>query len=393
MIESELDPYSEESLRNPHAQHAQLRDAGPVVWLSKYSIWAMARYEEVNSALRDHETFCSSAGVGISNFHHEEPWRPPSLLLEADPPAHTPVRSVVTRILTRQKLEVLRTSLEQKANVLIDELLEKGGNIDGVSELCELFPLQVFPDAVGLKSSDRHMLLPYADMAFNAFGPRNALLEESTKNAAPVAGWIADQCQRSALNETGFGAQIYAAADAGNITHEQAPLLVRSLLTAGMDTTIHGLGHTVHCLAANPEQWQKLRQNTELSRAALDEAVRLVSPVQTFYRTTTRAVDIGGTQIEKDQKVLLILASANRDPRRWERPDEYDIERETRGHVGFGAGIHMCVGQMLARLEAEVLLTALAKKVESIELLEAPDLRLNNTLHALARLPLRLKPV
>ncbi|MFK7978096.1 MAG: cytochrome P450 [Halioglobus sp.] len=389
LIESDLDPYSEESLRNPHAQHTQLRDAGSVVWLSKYAIWAMGRYEEVHSSLRDNETFCSSAGVGMSNFHHEKPWRQPSLLLEADPPAHTPVRSVVTRILTRKALESLRTSFEQKAKVLVDKLLIQR-DIDGVSDLSQVFPLQVFPDAVGLKSPDRHMLLPYADMAFNAFGPRNELLERSMKNAAPVAGWIAEQCQRSALNETGFGAQIYAAADAGTITHEQAPLLVRSLLTAGMDTTIHGLGHTLYCLAANPDQWQKLRNNTELSRAALDEAVRLLSPVQTFYRTTTREVNIGGTQIEKDQKVLLVLASANRDPRRWERPDEYDIERETRGHVGFGAGIHMCVGQMLARLEAEVLLTVLAEKVSSITLLKPPELRLNNTLHALANLPLRL---
>lgn len=389
MIESGFDPYSEESLLTPHDQHAQLRDAGPVVWLSKYSIWALARYEEVSTALRDWETFCSSAGAGMSNFHHEEPWRPPSLLLEADPPEHTPVRSVVTRILTRSALEALRASFEQKANVLVDELLRRR-DIDGVADLCQSFPLQVFPDAMGLKSPDRKMLLPYADMAFNAFGPRNELLEQSMKNAAPVAGWIAEQCERSALNDTGFGAQIYAAADAGTITHEQAPMLVRSLLTAGIDTTIHGLGHTLYCLAKNPDQWQKLRENKELSRAALDEAVRLLSPVQTFYRTTTRAVEIGGTQLEKDQKVLLVLASANRDPRRWERPDEYDIERETRGHVGFGAGVHMCVGQMLARLEAEVLLTVLARKVKSIELRKTPELRLNNTLHALASLPLRL---
>ena len=387
----QLDPFAEDFLADPYPGHALLREAGPVVHLERYGIWAMARYQQVYDSLRDADTFCSSAGVGISNFHQEEPWRTPSLLLEADPPAHTGVRAVVNRVLSKRALEVLRSSFERKAEAVVESALAKG-SIDGFTDLGRLFPMRVFPDAVGIKDPDRSMLLPYGEMAFNAFGPHNALFEKSMENAAEVSAWIGTQCQRESLTDDGLGAQIHAAAEAGEITPEQAPLLVRSLLTAGVDTTVHGLGHALHNLARNPGQWQLLREDPTLGCAALDEAVRLESPVQTFFRTTTREVQVEGTTIPQDQKVLLFLAAANRDPDRWEEPERYDIQRDTRGHVGFGAGIHMCVGQMLARLEADVLFTVLAGKVSTLELAAEPTIRLNNTLRGYASIPLRITP-
>lgn len=385
----DLDPFSDAFLSNPYPYHEELRDAGAVVFLERYRVWAMARYDEVVATLRDWKTFCSSAGVGLSNFLDEEPWRPPSLLLEADPPDHTSVRSVVYRILSSRALEALREDFEQKAETIVSRAMEKE-KIDGVADLAQALPLEVFPAAVGLRNPDPDMLLPYADMAFNAFGPHNELLRKSMARAEEITTWIAAQCQREALTDDGFGAQIYAAADNGDITLEQAPLLVRSLLTAGLDTTVYGISHALNCLARNPDQWQLLRENPSLARDALDEAVRLESPVQTFFRTTSTEVDVAGTHLGKNQKVLLFLASANRDPRRWEEPDRYDILRKTRGHVGFGAGIHMCVGQMLARLEAEVLLAALANRVAIIEPLGEPVTRLNNTLRGYSSIPLSL---
>ena len=116
------------------------------------------------------------------------------------------------------------------------------------------------------------------------------------------------------------------------------------------------------------------------------------SPVQTFFRTTTRPVEIGGIAIDEGEKVLMFLGAANRDPRHWERPDEYDIARRTIGHVGFGSGIHQCVGQLLARLEGECVLSALARKVSLIEITGLPRRRYNNTLRALASLPVTLRP-
>jgi hypothetical protein len=128
-----------------------------------------------------------------------------------------------------------------------------------------------------------------------------------------------------------------------------------------------------------------------LARPAFEEVIRYASPVQTFFRTTTKAVEVAGVHLDEGQKVLLFLAAANRDPRKWQDPGKFDIRRKTLGHVGFGYGIHTCVGQMVARLEAQSLLTVLARKVESIELTGEPTWRLNNTIRGLDTLPLALR--
>jgi cytochrome P450 len=388
----DLDPFSKDFLEDPYPYHVQLRDAGPLVWLPKYSIYAMARFEEVDAALRDWETFSSAAGGGLANFNNEKPWRKPSIILEADPPSHTKTRGVLNKLLNRAALEKLRSGFEAKAEKVVNEVLKKG-RIDGIKDLAEVFPLQVFPDAVGLVKEGRENLLPYANMAFNAFGPRNELFEESFKEANKISEWIMAQCNREALSENGFGAQIYAAADAGDINEEEAGMLVRSLLTAGLDTTAYGIANALYSFACFPEQWELLRDDPSLLRKSFEEVVRYQSPVQTFFRTTTRKVEIGGVEIPENQKVLLFLGSANRDPRKWEMPDEFDINRRTVGHVGFGAGIHVCVGQMVARLEAEVVLTELLKKVKRIELDGEPSRRLNNTLRGFQSLPITLIPL
>lgn len=386
---SELDPFAPEFLENPYPYHHGLREAGPVVWLEKYDLFAMARYREVCAVLADWQTYCSSRGVGLTDFAREEPWRQPSIILEADPPLHTKARDVLVNVLSKQALQGLSDDFSKAAERLVDDLIVKG-EIDAVRDLAEAFPLSVFPDAIGLRKNGRENLLPYGNMAFNAFGPRNDLFEQSFANAQPVVQWITDQCQRQALTPGGIGEKIHMAADEGKVSPEEAVLLVRSLLTAGLDTTIFGIGAMLYCFASFPDQWAALRENRKLVRRTFDEAIRFVSPVQTFMRTTTRPVDVEGVEIPEGQKVLVFLASANRDPDQWTDPDRFDIHRKTLGHVGFGHGIHVCVGQMLARLEAEVLLTSLLEKVERIELIGEPTWRLNNTLHGLDRLPVRL---
>ena len=386
---SDLDPFAAEFLTDPYPFHATLREAGPVVRLSRYGIWAVARHEPVQAALSDWQTFCSSAGVGLSDFRKEKPWRTPSLLLEADPPLHTRTRAVLTRILSPAALRRLRAVFEREAERLVEELLARG-RFDAIPDLSEAYPLKVFPDAVGLPREGRENLLTYGSMAFNAFGPRNWLLEDAMANAGPVIEWIGSKCTRDALAPDGFGAQIFAAADAGELTVEEAGLLVRSFLTAGVDTTVNGLGNMIYCFANHPDQWQRLRAEPGMARAAFEEVLRYESPVQTFFRTTTRAVALGGVALEAGEKVLLFLAAANRDPRRWDEPDRFDIGRKTTGHLAFGTGIHGCVGQMVARMEAEAILHALLPRVARIELAGEPRRRLNNTLRALASLPVAL---
>ncbi len=389
---SAIDPFSHAFLRDPYPHHESLREAGPVVWLAQYGIWAMARHQEVRDALTDWQTYCSSAGVGLSDFRKEPPWRPPSIILEADPPLHTRTRAVLTRILSPAAINVLRTTFEREAELLVARLVARR-EFDGIADLAEAYPLKVFPDAVGISEDGRENLLPYGSMVFNSFGPRNDLFDSAMANAGPVRDWIMSKCSRAALASGGLGMQIFEAVDSGELTEPEAGMLVRSFLSAGIDTTVYGLGNALHCFARYPEQWAILRENPALIRGAFEEVLRFEAPVQTFFRTTTRAVDVSGVGIGDGEKVLLFLAAANRDPRRWDKPDTFDVRRRATGHMTFGTGIHGCVGQAVARLESEAIFRALAKCVASFELTGEPELRLNNTLRGLDSLPLRIVPV
>jgi cytochrome P450 len=351
----------------------------------------MGRYADVHAGLTDWQTFQSAAGVGLSNFRKEQPWRPPSLLLEADPPHHDAPRHALEEILNPRRLRHLRDQWFADAEKLVDEILERG-EIDGAHDIADVFPLRVFPDAVGLPQAGRENLLPYGDHTFNSFGPPNALVESGQHHIARTSAWIGAQCTREALSDRGFGADIWAAADRGDITHEMAPLIVRSVLTAGVDTTVHGLSAVIHAFVEQPDQWQRLRETPGLARVAFDEAIRLESPVQTFFRTATRDVDVDGVVIPDGHKVLLVLAAANRDPRRWSDPDRFDLSRDPSGHVGFGMGIHQCVGQHIARLEAEAVLTAMARRIRRIDPSGTPVRHHNNTLRGWKSVPIRLTP-
>jgi 4-methoxybenzoate monooxygenase (O-demethylating) len=387
----DVDPFALEFFADPFPTHERLREAAPVVYLDKWSVYGVARYAEVHAVLNDPATFCSSRGVGLSDFAKEKPWRPPSLILEADPPAHTRTRAVLSTVLSATVMKQLRGQFAVAAEARVDALLEKR-RFDAIADLAEAYPLSIFPDALGLRPEGRDHLLPYASLVFNAFGPPNQLREEAIERSAPHQAYIAEQCQRDNLTPGGIGACIHAHVDEGAITATEAPLLVRSLLSAGLDTTVNGIGAAVYCLARFPDQFQKLRGDPTLARNAFEEAVRFESPVQTFFRTTTRDVELGGARIPEGEKVLMFLAAANRDPRRWDKPDTYDITRRTSGHVGYGSGIHMCVGQLVARLEGEVMMAALARRVARIEITGEPKRLFNNTLRGLVSLPVEITP-
>jgi 4-methoxybenzoate monooxygenase (O-demethylating) len=385
----DIDPFCQTFFDDPYPAHAAMRDAGPVVYLPRYDVHAVARYDDVRAMLLDWGSYGSARGVGLSDFAREKPWRLPSLLLETDPPVHDRTRALMDKVLSPAAVRGLRDSFTRAAETLVDDLLARG-SFDAIHDLAEAYPLTVFPDAVGMPRENRRFLLPYGNMVFNSFGPRNAFFEAAVADAEPVLAWVQAQSRREALSATGFGTAIHAAAEQDGFTVAEAEILVRSLLTAGVDTTVNGLGAAVWCLARFPAEFERLRADPLLARAAFEEAIRLESPVQTFFRTTMRDVIIGGEAIPEGRKVLMFLGAANRDPHRWERPDEYDITRRNAGHVGFGTGIHGCAGAVLARLEGEAVLAALARKVRSIAIAGPPRRRYNNTLRALANLPVTL---
>jgi 4-methoxybenzoate monooxygenase (O-demethylating) len=384
-----VDPFSIAVMDDPYPHFHAMREAGPVLHSPQHGCYVVARHDDVQRVLSDWQTFSSAAGVGLANFRKETPWRPPSIVLEADPPLHTRTRTVLARTMTPGIVRKLREQFEREADALVERVLEMG-EFDGVRDFGEQYPTKVFPDAVGLPTQGRENLLPYGNMVFNSFGPRNALTEAAFANADTVRGWIMANCSRAALSKDGLGAMIYAAVDAGEVTEDEAGMLVRSFLSAGMDTTVNAFGNMLWCLATFPDQWKKLRESPALARNAFEESLRYEGPAQCFFRTTTKDTEIGGVHIAADEKICAFMQSANRDPRRWENADAFDIERKVVGHMGFGTGIHGCVGQPIARLEGEAVFAAFARKVETIELAAEPKRRYNNVLRAFASLPLRV---
>jgi hypothetical protein len=386
---SDIDPFAREFLADPYPHHEEWRELAPVVRLPRYDVWAVTRYEQVNAILNDWETFGSGGGVGLANFHKEGNWRPPSLLLETDPPTHTRARTVMNRALGPRLLRELRDGFYHEAVRLIDRALDLG-SFDAVAELSQPYLLKVFPDAVGIAEAERETLLPYGTMVFNTMGPKNDLYRAALAPVDKVLPWVMQRCARAVLRPGSLGAEVYKYADTEEVTEAEAALLVRSFLSAGIDTTVCALGNMLLCLSENPDEWDKLRKDPSKSRGAFEEVMRFETPFQCYFRTTTRPADIAGTPIDAEEKIYVSIAAANRDPRRWQDPARFDISRKVAGHVGFGAGIHGCVGQMIARMEMEVLLGAMLERVAAIELDGKPERLIHNTLRAVTRLPIRM---
>ena len=385
-----LDPYSVEVQSDPASFYAALRERGAFSYLPQYSMLACGQYNVVREVFSDHERFVSSRGVGVQDFALEDPWRPPSIILEVDPPDHNRTRRVLMRALSPKAVADLRTYLLMEARSLVARVLERG-RIDGVADLAEVYPTTVFPKALGMKQSDARKLVDYGSMVFNALGPDNAQRRAAMAMGPEVVPWITMQCERANLSLDGIGAAVYAGVDDGQVSEAEAGMLVRSLLSAGIDTTVTGIGNALWALSQNPAQFELLKDDPALAMAAFEETLRLTSPVAAFCRTACVDTVVADVKIAEGSKILCVLGAANLDPTRWDAPEIYDIKRRTAGHLALGAGVHMCVGQNIARAEGQAILMAIAEMVEKLEPNGEAVWRPNNAMHALERLPLRVR--
>lgn len=390
-VTSQLDPFSPEFRAAPYAAYEELRGLGKVVYLEKHDIWCVHHYDTCQQVLTDYETFSNAGGGGIRNYFKEKPWRKPSIILEVDPPEHTRTRTVLSRALSPRVLRQIRDRFDVDAARMVAEAGAKG-RIEAVSDLTQPYPLKVFPDSVGLAEAERENLLIYGTMVFGAFGPVVPWYEKFMQDHADVPDWIIARCQRDQLAEGGIGQMIYAAADDGKITEEEAMMLVRTFLSAGVDTTVDSIGLCLRALAEHPDQYAKLREDPSLARNAFEEATRYDSSSQSLFRTTLKECEIAGQKIGANEKVMIFIGSASRDPAHFDDPDTFDISRRVKGQISYGVGIHGCVGQMFARLEAECFFQALAQQIESLEITGPTELRMHPGLRGLTKLPLALTP-
>jgi len=365
-----------------------LRDAAPATYLPLHDVWAVPRYADVRDTLKKWPEFTSRFGVCVGREFDQ--FFIDSLLTE-DPPRHTQLSKVFREKLSPGALREVAPGIAARADKMVAELVAQG-EFDAICDLADRFPVEVVADLVGLPKDGREQLRPRAAAAFNVFGPNNERAQASLGDIGAMTQYVVERSSREELAPGGFGMALYEAFDRGELDEFGLSKLIQAYLIAGMDTTVNALGSAIWLLAENPDQWECLREDPSLVSGAFAEATRLESPVLGFTRTTVEDQEIDGVPIAAGQRVLPLLGSANRDERRWDQPDVFDIRRNNSGHLAFGFGLHACTGRALAHIEGEAVLSSLARRVQTIT--PGPmTRRINNQIRGLASLPVKVEPV
>ena len=382
---TEEDPFSSTAVRNARAVDDRLRELAPAVKLARENITLLTRYEQVSAGLRDWKTFSSR-----SRPWHDPRSVRPELLLTDDPPRHTAVRAVIAEALSPKALASMGEAFRADAEALVLRLREKSGTaIDAMADITRPFVYKVLPDLLGIPLTGRENMYAFGNMVWATLGPVNELFHAAMKDTGPVIEWVERCCSRENLTAGSLGVQMFLAADRGEITQDEAKLLVGILLSAAADTTVMTLGNAIRAFALFPGQYQLVRADLSLVRPAFEESLRWDSPSRMAGRITTREVEIEGVVIPEGERCGLMFAAANRDPRQWSHPDSFDVRRDNRGHLGWGQGIHACVGRLLAGLEADALLAAVARHIRSFEMAGEPEPWMTTIGHGPERLPVR----
>jgi cytochrome P450 len=381
------DLFSHAAVRDARAVDDRVRELAAVVRLTREDIVVMGRFRDVSAALSDWRTFSSTS----------RPWHDPSsvrpeILLTDDPPRHTEVRLVIANALSPKALKGMAAAFAADADAVVDRALAaaEGGPVDAVATICRPFVYKVLPDLLGLPLRGREHMEAFGHMVWATMGPMNELFQEAMAGSEPVLAWVEECCTRENLAPDGLGMAMFHAADRGEITAAEAKLLVGILLSAAADTTVMTLGTAIRAFCEFPDQYEALRGDSSKTRAAFDESLRWDSPSRMAGRITTRDVEIDGYLIPAGTRCGLLFAAANRDPRQWADPNRFDIGRNLRGQVGWGAGVHLCVGKTLAQLEADAMLNALIRRVERFEAAGEPEPWMTTIGHGPARLPVRI---
>jgi cytochrome P450 len=381
----DVDLYCDDVLRDPYPHYRALRDLGAAVWLPRNGLYALGRFEDVRAALRNPGLFSSAQGVA-ANDHVNQMSR--GTTLASDPPLHDRLRTIIAAPLLPRALEEIGPEIRAEARRLVDNLVTRG-EFDAVTDLAQHLPLTIVSKLVGLEDDGRGSMLRWASATFNVLGTMNARGCAAMADVQEMRGYLGGAAIRERLRPGSWGQRVFEAADRGEVEPERCPVLMRDYLGPSLDTTIFAIANLIMLFGKYPGQWDLLRNEPGLIPSAINEALRLESPIRGFTRHLVAQSTIGATIIPAGSRVLLLYASANRDERKWQDPERFDVRRRASDHLGFGHGTHMCAGLHLARLEMAALLEVFVEKVARFEIGE-PMLALNNVLRGLASLPVRV---
>ena len=361
----DLDLFSGEVRKDPYPAYRQLRDAGPVCHIKKLDLYAVGRHRELCEILANPTDFSSASGVAMNDLMNT---LMAGTVLTSDPPEHKRLRQILGGPITPARLAKLKPRMRELASARVAELRGRG-RFDAMRELAMLLPLSVVSELVGLPEEGRERMLDWAAAAFNGMAPQGLpLCDEAFPVMREMVDFITAPDLVDRLRSDGWAAQLWEAVKAGQLAPDEFQSVIQGYVSPSLDTTIFAVGNLIWLLAQHPEQWRRLKAEPGLLSRCINESLRFESPALGFSRVAQRDVAIGGVAVPTGARIITVLPAGNRDERRYEDPDRFDIRRDASDHLAFGSGIHRCVGGNLAMLEIAAVLEALVDQIDYIEL-------------------------
>jgi cytochrome P450 len=400
VVESLTDALKDPATRDdPYPFYRQLREEQPRCRIDMFDGWALSSHADVTAVLREPRLSSSdrhrpgaeaflemAAQLGFGDLMTGMK----DVLLFLDPPDHTRIRRLAGKAFTPRAVEAMRGHVEEIVAGLLDGVSGRG-SMDVVDELAQPLPVVVISEMLGMPEADRpqltrwtHAMTKLLDPGddFSIFVPAQEAMRELTVYLDDLMA-----ARRADPGDDLLSAFLHVEDEGARLTDDEVGATVMLLFGAGHETTVNLIGNGLLALLRNREQWERLCADPALAKGAVEEALRYDSPVQLTARNATCDLTVEGLELQQGQQVIAMLGAANRDPAQFDAPDTFDITRADNRHVAFGGGIHLCLGAPLARLEAQVALAALARRLPAIDLADGPVRKETVTLRGLAKLP------
>jgi cytochrome P450 len=368
--EPEFDPFSDVFFNDPYPTYKRLRDEAPVYYNETYGFYAISRHEDVSEAYKNHETFSSSHGVDLATMTSDEPIHP--ILIMMDPPEHNRMRVLVSRVFTPRAVGALEPMVREVITHFLDQADRT--RFDVVHDFSALFPVEIITRMLGVPPESRQDVRLWLDRTLTREPGQIGMSEDGlaaamesglmyynlivSKRETPGDDMISKLIAAELTNPDGTVTRLDDVEIAG---------FAALLGGAGAETVTKLIGNAAVLFADNPEQWQKVLDDPAQIPAAVEEILRYHPPAQYVGRWTLKDVTLHGVTIPKDSPVLLINGSASRDERAYDEPDRFDITRDQGQNIGFGYGIHSCLGAALARMESRIALELMRERMPRFE--------------------------
>jgi cytochrome P450 len=397
-----FDPWSIGFVADPYPVYAELRASAPVAYNDETRQWVISRYADVNRLLRDRRLGRTYLHVAShTEMGHAED--PPGLapfwhlirngMLDREPPDHTRLRRLVSRAFTPRTVEGLRGRITGIVARLIDEVVD-AGEFDLISRIAEPLPVTVIAELLGVPEADRHLLRPWSNdicLMYELNPP-----EESQRRAVAASTAFSEYLRalsrerRAAPRDDLISGLAHVVDEGDQLTEDELIGTCVLLLNAGHEASVNLTGNAWWTLFRHPDRLGELRADHSLVPTAIEELLRFDTPLQMFERWVLEDVEVMGVTIPRGEEVALLFGSAHRDATTFARPDELDLRREPNPHLGFGAGIHYCLGAPLARLELGILFTELLRRLPDMALVEEPTWKPSYIMRGLQELRVRV---